>query len=93
MNKEEELTASFRALFDKRAWLDKTEMEERLRGYKPSEVHTIEYIEKLPEPNVTKLAAALYVTRGAVSKLTKRLIAKKLIESYQKEDNKKEIFF
>lgn len=33
------------------------------------------------------------MTRGAISKLTKKLIQKGLIESYQKSDNKKEIYF
>jgi DNA-binding MarR family transcriptional regulator len=33
------------------------------------------------------------MTRGAISKLTKKLLSKDLIESYQIEDNKKEIYF
>lgn len=53
----------------------------------------IEKIAKLPEPNVTKLAAASYLTRGAISKQTKKLLAKQLIESYQKPENKKELYF
>ena len=42
---------------------------------------------------MTKLADSFYMTRGAISKLTKKLIKKELIESYQKSDNKKEIYF
>ena len=33
------------------------------------------------------------MTRGAISKITKKLIKKGVIESYQKSDNKKEIYF
>jgi DNA-binding MarR family transcriptional regulator len=33
------------------------------------------------------------MTRGAISKMTKKLIKKGVIESYQKPDNKKEIYF
>ncbi len=33
------------------------------------------------------------MTSGAISKLTKKLMQKGLIESYQKPDNKKEIYF
>lgn len=33
------------------------------------------------------------MTRGAISKITKKLIKKSIIESYQKPDNKKEIYF
>jgi DNA-binding MarR family transcriptional regulator len=93
MNKEEQLRMSIRDLFNKGAWLNKFKMEERLKGYKPSEVHCIESIGKNVDPNVTKLAESLYMTRGAISKLTKKLIKKDLIESYQKPDNKKEIYF
>ncbi|KYG27779.1 MarR family transcriptional regulator [Priestia endophytica] len=93
MNKEEQLRMSIRDLFNKGAWLNKFKMEERLKGYKPSEVHCIESIGKNVDPNVTKLAESLYMTRGAISKLTKKLIKKGLIESYQKPDNKKEIYF
>ncbi len=33
------------------------------------------------------------MTRGAITKLTKKLMEKGIIESYQKPDNKKEIYF
>ena len=33
------------------------------------------------------------MTKGAISKITKKLIEKDFIESYQKSDNKKEIYF
>ncbi|MFB5761527.1 MarR family transcriptional regulator [Paenibacillus medicaginis] len=93
MNKQEQVMMDFRDLFNKMAWLNKNKMEDNLKGYKPSEVHCIESIGKNTDPNVTKLAESLYMTRGALSKLTKRLIEKGLIESYQKPDNKKEIYF
>lgn len=93
MNKQERVIADFRDLFNKMVWLNKLKMEDRLKGYKPSEVHCIEYIGRNADSNVTKLAESLYMTRGAISKLTKKLMEKGLIESYQKPDNKKEIYF
>lgn len=93
MTNQEQLITITRSLFNKYEWLNRLEMEEKLHDYTPSEVHCIEYIEKLDQPNVTKLANALYMTRGAISKLTNKLMAKKLIESYRKPTNKKEIFF
>lgn len=93
MNKEEQVMIAFRELFNKMVWLNKDKMEDSLKGYKPSEVHCIEYIEKNVDSNVTKLAESFYMTRGAISKLTKKLIEKGLIESYQKPDNNKEIYF
>ncbi|WP_077601465.1 MarR family transcriptional regulator [Oceanobacillus sojae] len=93
MNKEEQLITNFRDLFNKMVWINKYKMEDRLKGHTPSEVHCIESIEKNVDSNVRELAKSLYMTRGAISKLTKKLMTKKLIESYQKPDNKKEIYF
>lgn len=93
MDKDEEVMVEIRELFNKLAWINKVKMEESLKGYKPSEVHCIEYIAKNEDPNVTKLAEAFYMTKSAISKLTKKLMEKGFIESYQKPDNKKEIYF
>ncbi len=93
MNKEEQVIMGFRELVNKMAWLNKFKMEESLKGYKSSEIHYIECIEKNADSNVTKLAEALYMTRGAISKMTKKLEKRGIIESYQKADNKKEIYF
>ncbi|MBC1483258.1 MarR family transcriptional regulator [Listeria sp. FSL L7-1485] len=93
MGKDEEVMVEIRELFNKLAWINKVKMEEALKGYKPSEVHCIEYIAKNEDPNVTKLAEAFYMTKSAISKLTKKLMEKGFIESYQKPDNKKEIYF
>ncbi len=93
MNKEEQLMMGFRELFNKISWLNKFKMEDSLKEYKSSEVHYIECIGSNIDPNVTKLAESLYMTRGAISKMTKKLIKKGIIESYQKPDNKKEIYF
>ena len=93
MNKEEQVIISFRELFNKLVWLNKIKMEKSLKDYKSSEVHCIEYIGKNTDVNVTELAESFFMTRSAISKITKKLIKKGVIESYQKPDNKKEIYF
>ncbi|QKE72304.1 MarR family transcriptional regulator [Arthrobacter citreus] len=93
MNKEEQVLMGFRELYNKMAWLNKVKMEVGLNGHKSSEVHCIESIGRIVDPNVTKLAESLYMTRGAITKITKKLMQKGLIESYQKPENKKEIYF
>lgn len=93
MNKEEQVMSGLWEVFNKRIMLDGFQMKKSLREYNPSEIHCIEYIAKNIEPNVTKLAEAFYMTRSAISKLTKKLIAKGLAENYQKPENKKEIYF
>ncbi|MEB9410992.1 MarR family transcriptional regulator [Bacillus cereus] len=93
MNKEEQVMNGFMELYNKLVWLNKDKMEKGLKGFKSSEVHCIEYIENNADSNVTQLAEAFYVTRGAISRMTKKLIQKGLVESYQKSENKKEIYF
>lgn len=93
MDKEGRLITGFRDVYNKMVFLNKFKMETSLRGFKSSEVHCIEYIGSNPDPNVTELADSFYMTRGAISKITQKLMRKGVIESYQKPDNKKEIFF
>ena len=93
MNKEEQFIIGFRDLYNKTVFLNKFKMEDSLKGYKSSEIHCIEYIGRNVDSNVTKLAESFYMTRGAISKITKKLIKKGVIESYQKPENKKEIYF
>ncbi|MBP1039468.1 MarR family transcriptional regulator [Vagococcus sp. BWB3-3] len=93
MNKEDQVMVNVRQLYNKLAWINKLKMEESLKGFQSTEVHCIEYIEKNDDSNVTQLADAFYMTRGAISKLTKKLMNKGLIERYQKPTNKKEIYF
>lgn len=64
-----------------------------LEEYSYSETHCIDYIGKSELPNVTKIADNMQMTRGAISKMTKKLLAKGLIEKYSLESNKKEIYF
>jgi len=93
LSKAEQIIKDFRDLYNKMVFLNKFKMEESLKEYKSSEVHCIDYIGKNVDSNVTKLGESFYMTRGAMSKITKKLMNKGIIESYQKPDNKKEIYF
>ena len=78
---------------EKQEILSKLTENEKLHGYNYSEIHTIAAIGDLAEPNVTQIANYMNVTRGAISKITKKLLEQKVIEAYQLEDNKQKIFF
>ena len=91
MNKVKELNYLMRRVQDRIIWLNKPKMEKELEGYTPSEVHCIEAIKNIQDPNVKKISDEMFMTRGAISKLTKKLIKKNAIESYRKSENKKEI--
>ena len=64
-----------------------------LDGLNLAEVHCIDQIGAADHANVTKIADAMRLTKGAISKITKKLLCKGLIESYQRPGNNKEICF
>ncbi|OPJ66251.1 MarR family transcriptional regulator [Clostridium chromiireducens] len=58
-----------------------------------SEVHAIECIGKNQLTNSTFIAKELNMTKGAISKITSKLLKKKLIKGNHLENNKKEIYY
>ena len=58
-----------------------------------NEVHAIDYIGRTENANVTKITNHLKITKGGVTKITKKLMSKEYISSYQTEKNKKEKYF
>ena len=94
MDKQAKLIRNFRAIYNKMTWLNTPQMkDERFENYKSSEIHCIEHIGENGDANVTQLAESFYMTKGAISKMTKKLIKKGAIENYQKPNNKKEVYF
>lgn len=93
MNKGEEILNICWDTFQKKMCLESFFLKQNLKEYKPSEIHCIQYVGDNPNVNVTKLADAFNMTTGGVTKLTKRLIGKKLLSTHKSLDNKKEIYF
>lgn len=67
--------------------------EELFKEINLAEVHCIDCIGRIDHPNVTKISEEMGLTRGGISRISKRLLGKGLIESYQEPDNNKEIYF
>lgn len=80
-------------LYEKQDILTELASVDVLKGYGYSDIHCIDVIGKLENPNVTKISKELNMTRGAISKITKKQIGEGLIASYTLQDNKKEIYF
>jgi len=58
-----------------------------------NEVHAISFIGRTEFANVTKTTEFLKITKGAVTKITKKLILNEYLSVYQTEANKKEKYF
>jgi DNA-binding MarR family transcriptional regulator len=65
----------------------------KFEGINLAEVHCVDQIGTIEYANVTKIANEMDMTRGGISKICKRLLGKKLVESYQRLDNNKEIYY
>lgn len=74
-------------------FLNAKQLKEYLKDYQFSEVHCIEIISRLENANVTRIAEAAHMTRGGISKLTKKLITRGAIAAYRQPENRKEIYF
>lgn len=87
------LLSQFAELYEKQDILTKLTSREFLHGYGYSEIHCIDLIGKLEQPNVTKLASKLIMTTSAISKILKKLLVNGDIIRYQCDENKKEIYY
>jgi DNA-binding MarR family transcriptional regulator len=93
MDKEELFFNNFNRMFTIRNILNKLPYKAYSSDFHHSEVRCIDLIGRMEEANVTKLSEAAYMTRGGISKTIKKLLNFEVIESYQKPDNKKEIYY
>ena len=93
MEQHQILLQELAAMLQRQEFLTKLTENVCLEEYSYSETHCIDYIGKAELPNVTKIAETMQMTRGAISKMTKKLLAKGLIDKYTLESNKKEIYF
>ena len=88
-----ELLEQLSEFIEKQDILIKLTENERLHSYRYSEVGVIIAVGDLEEPNVTEISKALKMTKGAVSKITKRLTSKNVIKSYMRPDNNQKVYF
>ena len=93
MKEQELLLKELALMLERQDMLSKLTENQCLDEYGYSETHCIDSIGRIELPNVTKVAEQMGMTRGAISKMTKKLLAKGLIEKYTLETNKKEIYF
>lgn len=87
------LLNQFSEFIEKQDILIKLTESEKLHSYRYSEIGVIIAIGTLKSPNVTEIARKQKMTKGAVSKITKRLAAKGDIEIYSLPDNNQKVFF
>lgn len=90
---DEILSTTFNKVSERHNLIKKIAEKKFLTEHTFIEVHCIDLIEKTEDANVTKLSKAFKMTRGAISKIIKKLIEKDIIEIYRRPENKKEIYY
>ncbi|MCR1140555.1 MarR family transcriptional regulator [Clostridium botulinum] len=83
----------FKEIYEKEEILGKIAFRGEYEKYGVSEIHCIDFIGKIENPNVTKISENMNMTRGAISKICKKLLNSKFIDKYKKPENDKEIYF
>ena len=58
-----------------------------------NEVHCLDAVGRLDKTNITEIASTLNLTKGAVTKITAKLLQKGHLEKFQREGNRKEVHF
>lgn len=84
---------SLKEIYEKEETLGKLSFKGEYEKYGLSEIHCIDLIGKIEDPNVTKISQNMNMTRGAISKISKKLLNSNLIDRYKKPGNDKEIYF
>ena len=72
---------------------DKLHNRDSLSGYDNSELNCLDAIGRLEQPNVTALAGEMRMTKGAISKILRKLSDKDAVEPYQLGSNRQKIFY
>lgn len=83
----------FKEFYEKQEEIERLTSASSLNEYSHTELHSLDYIGSTEYANVSAIAKNLNITRGAASKITRRLIGKENIVKFQTEDNKKEVYF
>jgi len=93
MVEEEKLSTIFNKISQRHGLINSLVEMKFITEHNVLEIHCVDLIERIKDVNVTKISKAFRMTRGAISKLIKRLIKAGIIEAYQKPENKKEIYY
>ena len=64
-----------------------------LTGYNNSELNCLDAVGRTEHPNVTALAEEMRMTKGAISKILRKLSDKGAVEPYQLGTNRQRIFY
>ena len=90
---EEEIYQLMTQFLEKQELLNQMHHSGKLSGCGTTELHVLKAINEMHDPNVTELAKALRLTKGAISKTVRKLQAKRLVESYKKEGNRQKVYY
>ena len=91
--REEELLSEFLQYVQNSEQLARLDSKEPVLGLDNSSLNCIDQIGRLAEPNVTNIAREMLMSRGAISKIIRKLMDRGHVTAYQREDNRQKIFY
>ncbi|MDL2236797.1 hypothetical protein LJC56_03060 [Christensenellaceae bacterium OttesenSCG-928-K19] len=89
----EELHALLGRMHELQTELERVSAKPFAPAYSHTELHVLQAAANLPSPNVTSIAKEIGITRGAASKIGKRLLLSGDLKEYRMSQNKKELYF
>lgn len=72
---------------------DKLHSRDTLSGYDNSELNCLDAVGRMEHPNVTALAEEMRMTKGAISKILRKLSDKGAVGPYQLGANRQKVFY
>ena len=90
---EDEIYRLMTEFLEKQEVLNQICHPEKLSGYGTTELHVLKAIFETKDPNVTSLAKALRLTKGAICRTIRKLADKQLVEPYMQDGNRQKVFY
>lgn len=89
----EKIIEQFKIFYEREEMIEQLTSKPFIHEYSYYELHFLDFVGKTKHPKASSAATSLGLTRGAASKISKRLLTKGDIESYQLQGNQKEVYY
>ena len=79
-------------ILNKKRLIDFKLLKQLIPSYKGTEIYIVDILGEQGDKNIKSLADMLYMTKGAVSKLAKKLSDRGIVSCYKRDGNKRDVY-